>query len=264
MIRSPSRENLMSPEERQLLTGLFDRTRTAAATPRDPEAEALINEQVRSQPSAPYLLAQAVLIQEQALKAANEKLQAQEAQIQELEQQGGSRMSAPPPGGGGFLSGLGALFGGAQQPPRGPAPGTTSSAWQQQPPQGYDRQNYGQPQAPGPWGQQPMGQPMGQPGGGGFLQGALGAAAGVAGGVLLADSIRGLFGGHNNSLGIGAGLDGLNPGRGNETVINNYYDNAEPGHSQSTHDQNSADRADDVADSSYDDPDSGSDYSSDA
>src|SRR5271168_1113339 len=100
----------MSPEERQLLTGLFDRTRTAAATPRDPEAEALINEQVRTQPSAPYLLAQAVLVQEQALKAANEKLQAQEARIQEFEQQEGR--GAPPPAGGGFLSGLGALFGG--------------------------------------------------------------------------------------------------------------------------------------------------------
>ena len=59
-------------------------------------------------------------------------------------------------------------------------------------------------------------------GGGGFLHGALGAAAGVAGGVLLADSMRGLFGGHNSSLGIGAGVPGFGGG-GNETITNNYY-----------------------------------------
>ncbi len=45
--RNP-REKTMSPEERQLLTGLFDRIRGAAATPRDPEAEALISDAVRN------------------------------------------------------------------------------------------------------------------------------------------------------------------------------------------------------------------------
>src|SRR5271168_437456 len=186
-----SREKLMSPEERQLLTGLFDRTRNAAATPRDPEAEALIVDQVRAQPYAPYLLAQAVIVQEQALKAASEKLQALEARVQELEQQ-------PPPGaapaGGGFLSGLGSLFGASSQPPqppRGPAPGP----WQQQQPPGYGQQNpgfgqqnpgYGQSNyAPPGAGASPWGSAV-PAGGGGFLKGALGAAAGVAGGVLLA------------------------------------------------------------------------------
>jgi hypothetical protein len=58
------------------------------------------------------------------------------------------------------------------------------------------------------------------------LTGALGTAAGVAGGVLLADSIRGLFAGHNNPLGIGSGFGGTGPGLGGETVINNYYDSS--------------------------------------
>ncbi len=212
----------MSPEERQLLNGLFDRTRSAANTPRDPEAEALISDQVKAQPQAPYLLAQAVLVQEQALRAANEKLQELEAQIRDMEQQQPGR--APAPAGSGFLSGLGSLFGAGNQqqpqPPRGPVPGP----WQQQP-QGFGQQNYGPPPSQGSiWG-------SGAPQAGGFLKGALGAAAGVAGGVLLADGIRNLFGGHHNPLGIASGMDSFgNPG--GETVVNNYYENSDPGGSQ--------------------------------
>jgi hypothetical protein len=209
----------MSPEERQLLAGLFERTRSAAAAPRDQEAERFIVEQLKSQPAAPYLLAQSVLVQEQALQAASQRLQELESRVQELESQ------PQPQSGGSFLGGL---FGGGRQAPPPP----------RQAPQGY-----GQPPQGGPWGAAPgyappppsgyapqqgyapqAPQPLG--GGGGFLKGALGAAAGVAGGVLLADSIRGLFhgGGAGNNLGIGQGLDhaGLGGG-GGETIINNYY-----------------------------------------
>lgn len=59
----------MSPEERQLLVGLFERTKSAASGPRDQEAEAFITEQIRQQPAAPYLLAQTVIVQDQALQA---------------------------------------------------------------------------------------------------------------------------------------------------------------------------------------------------
>jgi hypothetical protein len=51
----------MTPEERQLLTELFDRVRSASGNHRDPEAEAFIAEQIRAQPYAPYLMAQAAL-----------------------------------------------------------------------------------------------------------------------------------------------------------------------------------------------------------
>ena len=109
----------MTPEERQLLAGLFDRTRAASSQPRDREAEALIADAVREQPYAPYLLAQTVIVQEQALHASSDRLQQLEAQIRDLQQQ------AAAPQGGSFLSGLGGLFGGA------PAPSTDSDSTKQ-------------------------------------------------------------------------------------------------------------------------------------
>ena len=186
----------MSPEERQLLAGLFDRTRAASANPRDKEAEAFIAEAVREQPYATYLLAQAVIVQDQALGAANEKLQQLEARVKELE-------AAQASNGGSFLGGL---FGGGRPaaptsvPSAGGAPAQAASPWGRQQaapsPQQYAQSQYGQP----------MQQPQQQ--GGSFLKGALGAAAGVAGGMLLANSISGLFNQHSasNSLGIGSGL----------------------------------------------------------
>ncbi|WP_026608336.1 DUF2076 domain-containing protein [Methylocapsa acidiphila] len=247
----------MSPEERQLLTGLFDRVQSQANSPRDKEAEAFIADAVRSLPFAPYLLAQTVIVQDQALQAANTRLQELESRVQELEQQT-SR------GSGGFLSGIGSLFGGGA--PRGPAAPPQDGGWRQSPPpsgwQQPPQQGYGQPYPPqqqGPWGGQAPGQAFGQPPaqGGGFLKGALGAAAGVAGGVLLADSIRGLFAGHNNSLGIGSGFGGggLGGGLGGETIVNNYYGSDEPGRSQQDAYQD--------ADQDQDDFQDASDYNSD-
>jgi hypothetical protein len=210
----------MSPEERQLLTGLFDRIRGASTTPRDQEAEGLIQDATKAQPYAPYFLAQTVLVQDQALRAANDRLQELEDKVKEFESRAAS---GPRPGG--FLSGLGTLFGAsgpssvprAAPPPSGrwgqSPPPSPQGGWQQPPP------GYAPPgAAPGPWSGQGGNQ------GSGFLTGALGTAAGVAGGVLLADSIRGLFAGHNNSLGIGSGFGGMSPGGfGGETIVNNYY-----------------------------------------
>jgi uncharacterized protein len=224
----------MSPEERQLLVGLFERTKSAATGPRDQEAETFIAEQVKTQPAAPYLLAQTVIVQDQALQGANARIEALEAQVKELQ-------SKPA---GGFLGGL---FGGGQRqapppPPRRPMP-----------PPGYNNP------APGPWGQQPaypqqgyappQGFPPQQAAGGGFLTGALGTAAGVAGGVLLADGIRNLFshggaGGGMANLGIGSGFTPA----GDTTVINNYYgDEAggqESGGQEAGYDQGYDDSAD--------------------
>ncbi|PNE12425.1 MAG: histidine kinase [Beijerinckiaceae bacterium] len=255
----------MSPEERQLLTGLFDRIRGAASTPRDQEAEALIQDATKTQPYAPYFLAQTVLVQDQALRAANDRLQELEGKVKDLE---GQAASGPRPGG--FLSGLGSLFGGSGPPPRAPAP-PPSGRWGQSPPPpqgGWQQppQGYAPPgAAPGPWGGQ-----GGSPGGG-FLTGALGTAAGVAGGVLLADSIRGLFAGHNNTLGIGSGFGGTGSGLGGETVINNYYDSGGQSLSQQDAAQDAQqDAADDSqqdaqqdADQDQDDIQDASDYGSD-
>ncbi|KAF2992254.1 DUF2076 domain-containing protein [Methylocystis sp. MJC1] len=203
----------MSPEERQLLVGLFERTKSAANGPRDQEAETFISEQIKQQPAAPYLLAQTVIVQDQALQGANARIQALEAQVKELQ-------SKPA---GGFLGGL---FGGGQQrqaPP--PSPAAPSGPWGA-PPQG-GRNPVAGGYAPQGWGQQQPAAPSGS--GNSFLHGALGTAAGVAGGVLLADGIRSLFshgsgaGGMAN-LGIGSGFTPT----GETTVINNYYGD-EPG-----------------------------------
>lgn len=75
----------MSPEERQLLTALFDRVRTAAATPRDSDAEALIDQATREQPSATYYLAQAVIVQEKGLEAAANHIKELEERVRQLE-----------------------------------------------------------------------------------------------------------------------------------------------------------------------------------
>jgi hypothetical protein len=223
----------MSPEERQLLVDLFDRIRQNANNPRDREAEAFIADQVRAQPYAPYLLAQTVIVQDQALRAANERLQQLEQHVRELESEG-SRPSS-----GGFL---GSLFGGGD---RGPPPQSSVPPSRWGGPQGgapgYPQGSYPPPQggyAPaqgGPW----SGGAQYQQGGGGFLKGALGAAAGVAGGVLLADSIRGLFHGAGNPFGIGSGFGGMGGGLGGglgggmgglggDTTVNNYYGGNDP------------------------------------
>jgi hypothetical protein len=213
----------MSPEERQLLVDLFDRIRQNANNPRDREAESFIADQARKQPYAPYLLAQTVIVQDQALRAANERLQQLEQHVREIEGEGSRQ------GSGGFLGGLGSLFGGGDRnPPPSSVPPTRWGGPQGGAPGygqggGYGQQGggYGQPQG-GPWTGGPQYQ---QGGGGGFLKGALGAAAGVAGGVLLADSIRGLFHGAGNPLGIGSGFGGAAGefGGGGDTVVNNYY-----------------------------------------
>ena len=64
----------MQSQERDLITGLFDRLRPFESQPRDGEAEALIKDLAQRQPAAPYLLVQTVLVQEQALKAAQERI----------------------------------------------------------------------------------------------------------------------------------------------------------------------------------------------
>jgi len=71
----------MQAEERDLITGLFDRLRPFDSQPRDPEAERLIADLVSRQPSTAYLLTQTVLVQEQALKGAQERIAELEARI---------------------------------------------------------------------------------------------------------------------------------------------------------------------------------------
>ncbi len=91
----------MTPEERQLIAGLFDRMRSYGAPDKDREAEALINQSVRANPDAPYMLVQSVLVQEQALQAANDRVTQLEDELREL--RGDARAPARS---GGFLGGV--------------------------------------------------------------------------------------------------------------------------------------------------------------
>ncbi|MFN3671827.1 MAG: DUF2076 domain-containing protein, partial [Bosea sp. (in: a-proteobacteria)] len=59
----PKREEMtMTPQERDVIAGIFDRLRQAADQPRDPEAENYIAQRLREQPYAPYAMAQAVYV----------------------------------------------------------------------------------------------------------------------------------------------------------------------------------------------------------
>ena len=157
----------MQSEERELITGLFGRLQPFESQPRDGEADALIKESVARQPAAPYLLVQTVLVQEQALKAAQER-------IAELEAKAGAAPAAS-----GFL---------AAAPKIGPwgAPAAAGAARPSVPSTRSPLQAAVAPQ---------------QGGGGGFLRTAMATAAGVAGGALLFEGIRSLMGSNPGPFG---------------------------------------------------------------
>ncbi|ACE99876.1 putative periplasmic ligand-binding sensor protein [Rhodopseudomonas palustris TIE-1] len=208
----------MTPQERQLVDDLFERLARLEATPRDPEAAAAITQGLRIAPNAIYGLVQTVLVQDEALKRAHERIQELEADQAPQSQERG-----------GFLDSMrDAFFGQGQTPQRGsvpnvPPPSTGSRpAWN-------TGQVLGQQSATPPYGQPPQapyGQPQGQyggplggqggsafggggGGGGSFLGTAAAAAAGVVGGSLLLSSIRGMMGGGSHqSLADQSGLGG--------------------------------------------------------
>jgi uncharacterized protein len=228
----------MTPEERQMLGGLFQRVNATAATQRDAEAETFINDAVRAAPHAPYVLAQTVLVQQQALEAAANRISQLEAAAQQSAEQSQEH--------GSFLGNLGkTIFGGGGSsapprpdsdpqayqrapapPPRGYAP-SPPQGYPPPPPQGYPQPPQGYPPQPGPWSQP---QPSS---GGGFLQNAASTATGVAGGVVLGNLLGGLIGGHGGGglFGGGSGVGGASLGGSGltgtpteMTEINNYYD----------------------------------------
>ena len=100
----------MTPQERQLIDDLFDRLAKLESTPRDPEAMSAIMQGLRSAPNAVYALVQTALVQDEALKRANSR-------IQELE----AGHAGEPNQSGGFLDSMrDAIFG--QNQPHGSVP----------------------------------------------------------------------------------------------------------------------------------------------
>jgi hypothetical protein len=205
----------MTPQERQMIDDLFDRLSKLEGAPRDPDAVAAIAQGLRQAPNAVYALVQTVLLQDEALRRANSR-------IQELEAAGTGEQRQS----GGFLDSMrGAIFGQGQaqqgqEQPRGSVPNVRPPeppgrpVWnsgqvtqQSQSPGQYNQAPYGQPS----YGQPSYGQPYGAPqapmgGGSSFLGTAAATAAGMVGGSLLLGSIRSMMGGSHQGFGDATAL----------------------------------------------------------
>lgn len=162
----------MDNQDRDLILGLANRLRQAPAVPQDPQAAELIAQQIASQPNSLYLLVQAVLVQEDALRQAQERIAA---------------LSAAPAPSPSFTS----------QPGHAPNP-----AFSSHPGYAHDQHNQGS----GGFLSRTFGQrrdnnayPAQGQQGGGFLKTAAAAAAGVAGGALLVAGASELFSDDNAS-----------------------------------------------------------------
>lgn len=192
----------MNHEEQTLIDGLFGRLQQAEreGAPRDALAQARIAEHLQQQASAPYYMAQAILVQEAAIK----RLDEQNKQLQAELDQARAQVTTTAPSGGGFLSSI--FGGGARQPePQrqaqtsfnqapAPRPASTGGGWRE-PSSGLNGPGVA-PQQQG-FNAAPQAAPT-RGGASSFLGGALQTAAGVAGGVMLAQGISSLFN-HNAS-----------------------------------------------------------------
>jgi len=172
----------MTPQEQALVDELFDRLASVESAPRDPEAERTIADGLRRAPHAVYALVQTALVQDEALKRANARMEELEAQLgggQQAQQQGS------------FLDSMREAVLGRREP-RGSVPSVRSPATQTSAmaPPPYEP-GYGYPP------QMPTGPGFGS--GGSFLGTAASTAAGVVGGALLMDGIRSMFGHHAGS-----------------------------------------------------------------
>jgi hypothetical protein len=198
----------MTPQERQLIDDLFERLAKLESAKRDPEAMSAIMQGLRNAPNAVYALVQTALVQDEALKRADMR-------IQELEAGAGQQEQGQS---GGFLDSMrDAIFG--QNQSHGSVPnvrppeiaGGSRPAWntgqvlqQGQPPGQYNQPAYAQPYG----GAQQQPSAFGG-GGGSFLGTAAAAAVGVVGGSMLASSLRSMMGGGNHqSFGDTAGHSG--------------------------------------------------------
>ncbi|SEQ60465.1 hypothetical protein SAMN05428969_3667 [Devosia sp. YR412] len=112
-------------QDQQAIDSLFDRIEEVArkSAPRDADAEVMIQQRLRDYPPAPYYMAQTILIQEQALRQAQERIEQLEA----------SQRPA-----GGFLGGL---FGG-EEPQRQPQ-ARARGPWDRQQQDDFNRRGVG-------------------------------------------------------------------------------------------------------------------------
>jgi hypothetical protein len=195
----------MNAQERQLIDNLFDRLSKVEGAPRDADAESAIAAGLRRAPNATYALVQTALVQDEALRRAN-------ARIEELEHALGGQQPAAQPQSGSFLDSMRDALFGAQPPSHGSVPSIPPQDRAQEASRDTTRPvwNSGQvnsqvssqanaqfdPRASSGGYGPAYGGAFGGGGGSSFLGTAAATAAGVIGGSLLMNSIRGLMGGH--------------------------------------------------------------------
>ncbi len=223
----------MTPQEQQMIDGLIDRVRNTQLTDRDPDAAAHLQQGLGTNPDAIYILAQTVLVQQQALLQAQNQLQTANAELARLRDAAGHTPQQQP------SSWLDRFFGTGTPTPSQPYPAAPPQAPSQPayaapapayqpvnvgaqpygtplyasaPPQAYPPQGYVQPGYPQP------GYGYAQPAGGSFLRSAAQTAAGVAAGALLFEGVESMFG-HHNYGGYGGSY-----GHEGATTVNNYYE----------------------------------------
>ena len=161
----------MTPQERELVDELFDRLARLEGQPRDPEADRAIAEGLSRAPHAIYPLVQTVLVQDEALRMAEDRIHELGGDIETPQQQRG------------FLDSVRDALLGPDPRRRGSVPEVRPSPWsapQQAPMQ--PMQDYGGPR-------------------GSFLGTAAATAAGVIGGSLLFNSLRSMMGGDHAHAG---------------------------------------------------------------
>lgn len=221
----------MTPQERDLVTDLFGRLADLEREQRDPDAERLIRDGLRRAPNALYALVQSVLVQDEALKAANDHIADLEDKLAQAE--AGAREQPR-----GFLGGRREAKWNTGDVIRGSVPQVrpADQPWGPAPNPGGDRGGYGggggyppgaqvqagSPMAAGTMGSGPMGGGMGgggmggaMGGGGGssFLGTAAAVAAGAIGSSLLMGGIRSALGGHGGGSPASGALNQLSGGQ---------------------------------------------------
>ncbi|APW39772.1 hypothetical protein RD110_23340 [Rhodoferax koreense] len=203
----------MNTSEREQLAQFLQQLVQAQAGAKDAEAQSLISRAMAQQPDAAYLLVQRALLQDGAIKVANERIAALQEELNQMKQ--------PARSGGGFLDAIG--WGRSPAPPSTPVapPSPQASVQPPQAPPSY----YAPPPAA-------AAAPAAAPGfqAPSFLTSMATTAAGVAAGAFLFQGIGHLMGGGHQNAGASAfGLSGPQAfdGLGNAPqteVINNYFD----------------------------------------
>ncbi|WIY00894.1 DUF2076 family protein [Amycolatopsis mongoliensis] len=169
----------MDNQDRELILGLANRLRQAQPVAKDPQVGELIADHIGAQPDALYLLVQAVLVQEDALRTAQARI---------------AGLQAAPPAATTFAQ---PAYGAAPAPGYAPPPAQPAQQG------GFMSRMFGQNRDQAA----PADASPGRSGGS-FLKTAGAAAAGVAGGALLFQGLSGVFGGHEASASEGHHGDG--------------------------------------------------------